>query len=156
MVMEEIPTELAPCGLLCLNCPDYMRYPQGFSKTAERMLELLKRHPYSAGCAEKHAKVNPDEFKKALRWFAAQKNLCGGCKAGPIKSSSPLLPGCDPSCPIRTCAKERGVSLCAFCESFPCQHSRHSPKGLRNLMRIQEIGLERWLEDELQRWNEQA
>jgi hypothetical protein len=40
----------------------------------------------------------------------ANEGTCVSCKDG----------SGDPGCAVRICAKEKGVEMCAFCESYPC------------------------------------
>jgi hypothetical protein len=40
----------------------------------------------------------------------AENGVCVSCREG----------SGDPGCKVRACAKEKGVELCAFCESYPC------------------------------------
>ena len=142
-----LPCWLAPCGRDCEQCPDYSGFTQGFAKTARRMLSLFKGYPFSTGVARDTAGLDIDNLCHALRWFADQENQCSGCARGQCATTSRLLPGCDPGCPIRLCARSKDVGLCVFCRSFPCEHSGYSRHGLANLLEIQRTGLERWLAD---------
>jgi hypothetical protein len=132
---QTLPETLAPCGLVCALCPDYKDYPDGFSMTAERMRALLRQHLFAAKVATEHGKFDLREFKKGLDWFARQKNQCKGCTTGPKRTLSTLLPGCDPECPIRACARGRRIMVCFVCPDFPCFRSYYSPRGLANLRR---------------------
>jgi hypothetical protein len=130
-----MPETLAPCGLDCAFCPDYKDYRNGFSSTAKKMQALLRQHRFAAKTATEHGKFDVDEFKKGLDWFTRQRNLCRGCLGGPKPTGSVLLPGCDPGCPIRVCARGRGIQACSVCPDFPCFRSNYSPRGLANLRR---------------------
>jgi hypothetical protein len=132
---QNLPKTLAPCGLDCALCPDYKDYQDGFSITSERMRALLRQHRFAARVATEHARFDLREFKKGLDWFARQKNLCTGCLKGPKPTRSALLPGCDPGCPIRACAGDRGIQVCSACPDFPCFRSCYSRRGLANLRR---------------------
>jgi len=132
---QTLPETLAPCGLDCALCPDYKDYADGFSLTAERMRVLLRQHRFAVTVATEHGKFDLREFKKGLDWFARQKNLCAGCHRGPKPTRSALLPGCDPGCPIRACARGRQIQVCSACPNFPCFRSYYSPRGLANLRR---------------------
>jgi hypothetical protein len=63
--------------------------------------------------------------------------------------------GCgDPGCKIRICAKEKGMEVCALCESYPCDNfgdflTRYPLLARDNLL-IREKGFEAWskLQDE--------
>lgn len=151
MTIPGVPDWLAPCGRDCVQCPDYEGFPQGFAQTAQRLLQLLVEFPFSLDVARQHGGFDIDQFKSGLHWFAGQSNLCRGCAPGPCLSSSKLLPGCDSGCPIRACAREKSIALCAFCELFPCEHSAYSQRGMANLIEIRQIGLEKWLSERSER-----
>lgn len=140
-----IPDWLAPCGRDCERCPDYQGFTQGFAETARRLLQLLEQFPFSSDVVRESGGFDFEQFKSGLTWFAGQPNLCRGCASGPYVTSSELLPGCDPGCPIRACAREKNITLCTFCNAFPCQHSGYSRRGLEALLEMQHTGLERWL-----------
>lgn len=64
-------------------------------------------------------------------------------------------------CPIRACAVARGVEFCFQCGDYPCakllafrddEHPHHSAV-LRNLERLREVGLDRWLDEQVARWS---
>ncbi|MPN19625.1 hypothetical protein SDC9_166997 [bioreactor metagenome] len=38
--------------------------------------------------------------------------ICRSCREG----------SGNPACKVRMCAKEKGVEMCALCESYPCEH----------------------------------
>jgi len=143
-----IPSQIAPCGIDCRLCPDYKHFPYGFSNASSRLRFLIERFSYSIEIARKEGKFSTDEFINGLKWFSEQKNTCEGCLDSPSPSDSPLLLGCDQSCPTRRCATENNVQLCVLCDEFPCEHSSYSEKGLKNLERIKEVGLDRWLKEE--------
>lgn len=143
--LRAIPDWLAPCGRDCERCPDYQGFTQGFAQTSSRLLRLLENYPFSSDVARETGGFDFAQFMLGLTWFAGQINLCGGCASGPCVTSSRLLPGCDPGCPIRVCAHEKNITLCAFCDAFPCQHSGYSRRGLESLLEIRRVGLEKWL-----------
>jgi hypothetical protein len=132
---QSLADTLAPCGLDCASCPDYKDYGDGFSQTSERLRTLLRLHRFASMVATEHGEFDLREFMKGLEWFALQKNLCAGCLRGPKPTGSNLLPGCDPRCPIRACAHERGITICSVCSDFPCFRSTYSPRGLANIRR---------------------
>lgn len=70
---------------------------------------------------------------------------CPGCRAG----------GGYPACQIRTCARERGVEVCADCTDFPCGHieplAARYPTLLADNARLQRAGLEQWLAEQAAR-----
>jgi hypothetical protein len=54
------------------------------------------------------------QFWRVLESLCEGDSLCPGCHA----SDGP------PLCEIRQCARERGIEVCAFCESYPCERIR--------------------------------
>jgi hypothetical protein len=56
-----------------------------------------------------------------------------------------------PKCPIRACAKERGITVCNSCPEFPCQRFeilRRYPTCIADNERMKNIGLERWIAEQ--------
>jgi hypothetical protein len=51
-----------------------------------------------------------DAFWRFLKGVA-KDGTCISCKDG----------SGDPGCAVRICAKEKGVEMCAFCDSYPCE-----------------------------------
>ena len=143
-----VPEVIAPCGLDCRVCPDYEGYHEGLASTAARLRFLLQHHSIGAEACEQCGLPSFEDLMRGLTWMTEQENTCRGCAAGPGLTSSKLLPGCDPSCPIRTCARTREIRLCGFCPSFPCDRSHYSERGLANLLQIVDSGLESWLDQQ--------
>ncbi len=56
-------------------------------------------------------------------------------------------------CPTRSCAVKRGLLHCGECEIFPCAELNnfynddipHHEVAYKNMLRIKEIGIEKWL-----------
>jgi len=75
---------------------------------------------------------------KVLSHFKSLK--CQGCGAG----------GGNPWCSIRRCCQKKGFTSCA---EFPCEKldwitKRYSKWNVKNLERIREVGIEKWLEEQ--------
>ena len=80
--------------------------------------------------------------------------VCGGCRG------EMTIPFCA-RCGMRKCAISRGLDFCSQCPEFPCEtlaafrndDMPHHSVVLRNLGRIWELGVEKWLEGEVERWS---
>lgn len=64
-------------------------------------------------------------------------------------------------CSLRSCAVEKGVYRCARCQDFPCQEiinfnddgRPHHSEVLNNIERQKEIGINKWIEEQNERWS---
>ena len=60
-----------------------------------------------------------------------------------------------PNCAIRTCAKARGIEVCALCSDYPCEKiqtfAQSEPLLLHDGERIKKVGLEQWGEEQIAR-----
>ena len=63
--------------------------------------------------------------------------------------------GPSPDCKMRTCAAERGVDACPFCEDYPCDHvnnlAEHYVTMVQDGRRLSKIGLEAWVKEQEER-----
>jgi hypothetical protein len=62
-----------------------------------------------------------------------------------------------PECPILACTRERGVTFCPECASFPCDDLSafsvdHRDIPVANLRRLAEVGLQAWLAEQEYHW----
>ena len=96
-------------------------------------------------CEARIATINHDEelrARVARLWselngvdITAEMIHCTGCRV-----EGPKTPYCDALCPIRRCAREKGMATCAdcaamdSCEALAAIH-RSSPEARRNLTR---------------------
>lgn len=108
---------LAYCGLYCEQCS---------FKTAHDEQD------------KKHLENIPYKF--------VQKDLseynCGGCKGYCICGA----------CKIKECASLKNIDSCAECKIFPCENIKkfendgmpHHKKGVENLKKIRQYGIEAW------------
>lgn len=108
-------------------------------------------------------------------------DYCGACpnmvaseaaaKSSDIKCFGCKLPrpgGKKATCQIRACAVEKGVQHCSACKDYPCTqlrayHTRSRSKvnkakpgytwlAAYNLERIKAVGVEKWLDEQRERW----
>lgn len=92
------------CGLYCENCPVRAKVVPA----AKVLLEEMRK----AGFEDVIGMI-PDgntfwAFLKGMtdsKRFASCREGCG-----------------NPECAIRVCAEEKGIAMCALCESYPCGH----------------------------------
>lgn len=80
-----------------------------------------------------------DRFWPFLKGMS-EDGVCVSCKDG----------GGNPGCQVRTCAKDAGVEMCAFCESYPCDKFDAFFKGYPVLEKdnalLRDDGWEAWSE----------
>jgi len=131
--------EVTYCGLYCGLCASRRRIPQ----QAQTLRETLRREGYDQGYFDIPGLHEVfASFWQGLNVLATSS--CPGCRAG----------GGYPDCPIRLCARERGVTVCAECQDYPCQRLdmlRHYPTLRTDNDRLRQIGLERWIEEQEER-----
>ena len=98
---------------------------------------------------------NNTKFKERLTGVygvTADQIQCQGCL------SDELFVYCQ-SCPIRSCAIEKGIEGCHQCDDFPCQFIDDFPLPvgkkviLRAIPTWRELGTERWMEEEEKRYH---
>ena len=91
------------CGLYCGNCTVKMK--------VEPASKVLYEEMKKAGFEEIiHMIPDGDRFWSFLKGMVFD-GVCVSCKAG----------SGNPGCKVRICAKEKGVEMCALCESYPCE-----------------------------------
>jgi hypothetical protein len=60
-----------------------------------------------------------------------------------------------PQCAIRNCAKARLLDVCTECDDYPCEHiltlGRSEPTLVQDGRRLQAIGLEAWIAEQVAR-----
>ena len=121
---------LGACGLYCGACKNY--------------------HAYSKG---KNFTVTIDDFKGRQ----IEDVICKGCH-------SDLLQKHCFECLIRLCALEKEIEHCGLCSDFPCEKSeevynrdkkygaRHCGTTYNNIKRLNDIGINKWLNEEGNFW----
>lgn len=63
-------------------------------------------------------------------------------------------------CDLRDCADARGLLHCGLCDDFSCEKlqafqfdgRKHHRDIVANLTRLRDVGLERWLDEQAERW----
>ena len=134
--MDEQFEFVAYCGLYCGLCAERSRIPQQAAALQATMTE--EGWPY-------WGPTMPDftEFWRFLQKLTGEG--CPGCRAD----------GGYPECPIRICARERGIDLCNRCPDFPCAHvealAARYPTLLADNQRLRSVGLECWLAEQEER-----
>ena len=131
--------EVTFCGLYCRLCTSRTRIPQ----QAAALRETLRKEGYDQGYFDTPglADVFPS-FWQGLNILVSSP--CPGCRAG----------GGYPGCPIRLCARERAVTVCADCPDYPCERLAmlsHYPTLRADNEHLRQIGLERWIEEQEER-----
>jgi len=126
------------CGLYCGLCAQRGRIP----RQANALKESMVREGYEFWGQEI---PGFDDFWRFLASLCDPEKSCPGCRQG----------GGPPFCSIRKCARERKVEVCVYCEEYPCQRVLGIAKGYPTLIadgkRIQEVGLESWLQEQEER-----
>ena len=120
------------CGLYCENCAVMAKI--------DPAAEILYNEMKKAGFEDViHFIPGGDGFWPFLKNMA-ENGSCASCRSG----------GGDPGCAIRLCAMEKGVEMCAFCESYPCETMegflRTRPAIRADNALLLEKGLEAWSE----------
>ena len=91
------------CGFYCENCAVKVK--------VEPAAKILYNEMKKAGYEDVMNHLpDGDKFWSFLKGMAVD-GACVSCKAG----------SGDPYCAIRACAKEKGVEMCALCDSYPCE-----------------------------------
>lgn len=80
---------------------------------------------------------------------------CRGCRSDRLY----IHPGCT-QCEIRACTDRRGIAHCGSCAEFPCERLKafqndgrlHHQGILTELKCLYEMGAEKWLAEQAQRW----
>ena len=129
-------THVTYCGLYCRLCAQMARMPQ----QSRALRNTMRKEGWEMWGEAVHAGF--DEFWRILGTLATTDETCPGCRGG-----------CGfPGCEIRTCAQEREIDLCPMCEDFPCEHieglARRYPTLIPDGMRMREIGLEAWIDEQ--------
>ena len=124
------------CGLYCENC--------AVKAKVTPAAKVLYNEMRTAGFEEIiHFIPGGDGFWSFLKDMA-ENGTCSSCREG----------SGNPGCVVRICAKDKGVEMCALCESYPCKHFTDFFKGYPILKSdnalLREEGWEGWskLQDE--------
>jgi len=91
------------CGLYCENCT--------VKAKIEPAAKTLQDEMKQGGFGEIIQLIpDGDKFWEFLKGMV-DPGLCVSCKEG----------SWNPGCAVRTCAKEKGIEMCALCEEYPCE-----------------------------------
>ena len=129
---------LGRCGIYCGAC---FAYRGEVSRKAEQLRDELKREKFRRIATAFGWVGDWTQFNRWLYWLTRFK--CEGCQAG----------GGWPWCPIRKCSQKKGFTSCAECEEMPCEKlewitRRYKKWNLKNLRRIREVGVDKWLREQ--------
>jgi len=128
------------CGLYCGACEILLAY--------KKAMELNKTAAWEDLPKEFSNHITEDEVK------------CLGCKTDTV------FAGCQ-RCPIRSCAREKGVEYCIECEFYPCELINqmkeqliriksilpHTSGIIGNLKEIRKMGRTAWLTYQKKLWS---
>lgn len=115
----------APCGLYCGVCGVYIATRDNNEKFKDRLTTVY---------GVKFAEV-----------------VCDGCLSSRVFGYCRV-------CPIKSCCKEKNIEGCFQCNDFPCKHIDAFPMPvgkkviLRAVPRWRQVGTEKWIEEEEQRY----
>jgi hypothetical protein len=132
----------AACGTYCGACPAYI------AKHCEDDRIRMKRRERSSSEATNELKTIPDPS-----WMDGLR--CDGCLSG-----GELPPHCR-DCSIRVCAANKlNDARCTECDELPCYRIAdliavgflHRGEYLPNLAKMREMGVQKWIEYEEERW----
>ena len=130
---------LGPCGDYCGGCAEYIGL---ITDTARQLKEFLDTYAYEY---RSQGAFDFAEFNRALQWVI-DNGGCPGCQQG----------GGPPSCQVRACCAEKGLSVSFECESFPCSKLEEvsDPDTMERYGRFKELGLDAWLREQARKARE--
>jgi hypothetical protein len=135
--MTEEMESVTYCGLYCGLCGGRARIP----RRAEALHEAMDDEGWPQWG---NGVPGFSEFWSFLDSLLSDGG-CPGCRAE----------GGWPGCPIRVCARERGLELCNLCPDFPCSHveglAARYPTLIADNRRMQVVGMECWLSEQEER-----
>jgi hypothetical protein len=118
------------CGLYCGNCAVKVKV-ESASKT---LYEEMKNAGF-----EEIIDTIPDgnKFWQFLKGMV-DHGVCSSCEESG-----------NPNCAIKICAEEKGIEMCALCESYPCEEFKpffeKYPILIQDNLLLREEGMETWL-----------
>jgi hypothetical protein len=137
--MKINPDFVAPCGLYCGVCAIYMAHRDNNQKFKERLVNLYKGGVTGKGTLPNSENLTTEDIR------------CRGCL------SDDRFLHCR-QCEIRDCTQQKGYTGCHECNDFPCAHIDHFPMAvgkkviLRAIPHWKEVGTEKWIQDEEDRY----
>jgi hypothetical protein len=127
------------CGLYCGLCAQRNRIPL----QAKVLRDSLRKEGYASWY--KHVESMKDTFPVFWEFLDNLMNSDCSCRGG----------GGPPDCKMRTCAVQRVVDACPFCEDYPCDHinnlGEHYVTMIQDGLRLRKIGLEAWVVEQEER-----
>jgi hypothetical protein len=127
------------CGLYCDLCAQRGRIPC----QASALIESMSKEGWDF--FGEYIYDDFDSFWKILQTFSDKNSSCPACRQG----------GGDPECKIRDCAREHKIDVCPLCIEYPCDlikdFAKTYPLAISDGMRMREIGLEAWIEEQTER-----
>ena len=125
---------IGACGIYCGSCDVLQAYQEDDEDRRKTVAEQVSK--------QIGIEVKPEAIK------------CDGCWGDPsIRFRR--------DCPMRECAKEKGIHSCGECREFPCKKidefyewgkktykAKEYEKALNNLLRIKKTGIEKWLREQ--------
>ncbi|MDL2242538.1 DUF3795 domain-containing protein [Bacteroidales bacterium OttesenSCG-928-K03] len=118
------------CGIHCENCDVKVK--------VEPASKVLYKEMQKLGFDEIMSFFPDGEKFWSFLKSMSTEGICISCKAG----------SGNPTCKVRICAKEKNVEMCAFCESYPCEHITELFEGYSSLKHdnsiLREKGWESW------------
>jgi hypothetical protein len=133
----------AACGTYCGACPAYIAKHSEDEQTKTKLQERI-----SSESTKALKSIPPSNWMDGL--------LCDGCLSGGTLASH-----CQ-TCEIGLCAENKqNDSRCSGCDELPCYritnlvdmgHYLHRNEYLPNLGKMREMGVQKWIEYEEERW----
>ena len=124
------------CGLYCENCPVKAKV----EPAAKHLYDEMKK----AGFESFINQIPGSEGFWPFLTQLAENGMCISCQDG----------SGNPNCEVRNCAKEKGIDICAQCDSYPCEKFNAFFEGYSVLKNDNEFfrtkGIDEWakLQDE--------
>ena len=131
------------CGIYCGACPAYIA-----KHSDDEQIKIKLQKGLSSGATKPPKGIPPSKWMEGLR--------CDGCLSG-----GKLAAHCQ-RCDIRLCALgKQNNARCSDCEELPCHRITnlidmggylHRKEYLPNLKKIREMGVQKWVQYEEERW----
>jgi len=120
------------CGLYCENCAVKAKILPASKVLYDEMIKAGFEGVI-------HMIPGGDGFWPFLKDMV-ENGICTSCREG----------SGNPGCTVRVCAKEKGVEMCALCESYPCERFDKFYEGYPILKHdnalLRDKGMEAWSE----------
>lgn len=112
MEYSEVVKHLAPCGMDCSRCADYVN-----GEIKRLSSELLERLGNYEPVARMKSSGNPS-FEGYAQFAQILKSLSDGACSG-CRGDNVLCP--ITTCSAKECHKEKGIDFCCQCNEYPCE-----------------------------------